>query len=291
MAADSSGKYTAATLRVKLAEVLESWPLYRRFAYHGESLHFVNEQAVGRPHFGLLPESIRLYCSHGDCGNFQLWECGRHEVYFGAERFKQRTYTCRNCKRREITYIFHWDEDNGSTGGLFIKVGQYPPLRHTPPKELERRLDKEDYDFYVKALDCRNFSYGLAAVAYMRRVVENQTNDMPDLIAETLKAQGALPEILAKIEKVKTSIVYEDKLEVAQTVLRSRLVRNGVNPIKYLHGLTSAALHEESEEECIDVFDHARAAFEYVFSELEVERLRADQYSETIRKLNKKVNL
>ena len=163
MAADSTEKYTAATLREKLAEVLERWPLYRKFVYQGESLHFVNQQALGSPHFGLLPESIRLYCSHEDCGNFQQWECGNHEVYFGGEKFKQRTYTCRNCTRRQTTYIFYWHEDNGSTGGLFIKVGQYPPLRHTPPKELERRLDEEDYDFYVKALDCRNFSYGLAA--------------------------------------------------------------------------------------------------------------------------------
>jgi hypothetical protein len=84
----------------------------------------------------------------------------------------------------------------------------------------------------VKALDYRNSNHGLAAVAYMRRIFENKTNDLLDLIAETLRAEGAPREILAEGEAVEKSVVYDDKLAVAEKVLPARLVREGSNPIK-----------------------------------------------------------
>ena len=277
------------TLKEKLAEILESWPLYRRFQYTGEFLYSVDDYAPsGADHCAMLPDTIRLFCRAKDCQSSQLWELVDENKVFLLGRFEKRTYKCRNCKSNSVTYFFLWNETQGSTGGVFIKVGQWPPLSHKPPKELERRLDEEDYDFYVKALDCRNFNYGLAAVAYMRRVVENRTNDLLDLIAETLKAEGASAEEIDKIQEVKKSTVYENKLDVAQKVLPARLIREGSNPIKNLYLVTSQAIHEESEEECIDIFDRARAAFEYVFSELEVERARAENYAKTIRALNEK---
>lgn len=291
---DSIEKYTTTTtLREKLAEVLESWPLYRRFQYAGEYLYSVDPDPGKRPgadHFAILPETIRQFCRTKDCQSSQLWELvGDRAVYLSAG-FTKRAYMCRNCKSNSVTFFFVWQETQESTGGIFVKVGQWPPLSHEPPKELQRRLDKEDYKFYVKALDCRNFNYGLAAVAYMRRVVENRTNDLLDLIAETLKAEGASAEELDNIWAIKKSTVYENKLDVAQKVLPPRLIREGSNPIKNLYLLTSQAIHEKSEEECIDIFDRGRAAFEYVFSELEVERTRAESYTKTIRALNEKAN-
>jgi hypothetical protein len=288
---DTTETYTATTLVKKLAEVLESWPLYRRFQYTGENLYFVDPDPRvprGQDHVAQLPKTIRQFCGTEDCQSSQLWELADESAVYLSRGFQRRTYRCRNCKNAAFTYFFLWNLTEDHEGGVFTKVGQWPPLSHEPPRELQRRLDKEDYQFYVKALDCRNFNYGLAAVAYMRRVVENKTNDLLDLIAETLQAEGASPEELNKILEIKKSTVYEDKLDVAQKVLPARLVREGSNPIKNLYSLTSQAMHEKSEEECIDIFDHGRAAFEYVFIELEVERARAEDYTKTMRALNEK---
>ncbi len=281
-------KHTKETLVTKLGEVLESWPLYRAFNYEGDSLHPDVSQSREPYHFGTLPTKIRLFCEGKDCQNVQLWGLdGSAEMRVPAQ-FGRRTYTCQNCGGYSVTYAFDWAITRDS--GFFQKVGQAPPLAHIPPKELRRRLDDEDYGLYVKALDCRNFNYGLGAVAYMRRVVENKTNDLLDLILDTLRAEGtSTAEHVGEIEEIKKGIVYEKKLDIAQKLLPTRLVREGSNPIQNLHTLTSMGLHERSEDECINIFDQARVAFEYIFSQLEVERASAEEYVKTIRELNQKV--
>jgi hypothetical protein len=204
--------------------------------------------------------------------------------------FGDSTYKCRNCTERSVTYIFFWNDAEKSTGGTFFKIGQYPPLSYRPPKELARRLSKEDRSFYERALICRNFNYGLGAVAYMRRVVENRTNDLLDLIEAALKAEGVTGQPLAEIEEIKKSKIYDKKLEVAQKLLPARLIKEGENPIKKVHALTSEAIHERPEQECIDIFDSSRVAFEYVLSELQGEVARAEEYAKGLRALKEKAN-
>lgn len=93
----------------------------------------------------------------------------------------------------------------------------------------------------------------------MRRVVENRTNDLLDLIAEALKGEGAPDELIAEINEIKKSNVFEKKLEVAQNVHPMRLIREGSNPVKSLYSLASQAIHGKSEEECIDISGRSRA--------------------------------
>jgi hypothetical protein len=289
MSARSIEKHTAETLRVRLAEILETWPLYREFNYEGESPHLASVSSYGvSRRYGLLPEVIRLYCDSRHCKNLQLWQLtADKEVYFPAA-FENKTYRCRNCRERSVTYTIYWNDAEQSTSGTFFKIGQYPPLSYRPPKELARRLDKEDHSFYERALICRNFNYGLGAVAYMRRVVENRTNDLLDLIAAAMKAEGVTGERLAEIEEVKKSKVYDKKLEVAQKLLPARLIKEGENPIRKVHALTSEAIHEKPEQECIEIFDGSRVAFEYVLSELEGERARAEEYAKALKALKEK---
>jgi hypothetical protein len=59
-----------------------------------------------------------------------------------------------------------------------MKIGQYPAPTVYVPKGLEANLGKDATALYRKALMVRNMGYGLAAVGYMRRVVEDKTNEL-----------------------------------------------------------------------------------------------------------------
>lgn len=285
MASEStSDQLSSEQLTQKLAEVLEGWPLYRKFAYRGKQGHHVNTRAVNSPRFGRLPPLLSLNCSN--CKKPQFWETRDVEVYFGSTGFHERRYTCRNCGTASIWYFFAWRET--AEGGLFVKVGQSPPLTHDPPKELAERFDQDDLDLYRKALDCRNFAYGVGALAYLRRVVENRTNDLLDLIAQAAREEGVPADRVAEIETVKRAVRYEDKLSVADKAIPSRLKREGFNPIGSLYKLASSGIHQESEDECLDIFDRARLAFEYLFSQLEHEKETAKAYVESLKALDEK---
>lgn len=283
----------AKGLTEKLAEVLQSWPLYRELKYDGKEGHHTHEGEYGnKSKFGILPDEIVLYCPGPKCRKEQHWQptsgvSYSRQVFFSETRFHERAYMCRNCDAECITYFLRWKET--AAGGAFVKVGQFPPLSHHPPKELASRLDEADRDFYRKALDSRNFSYGLGAVAYLRRVIENRVDDLLDLLVEAVKEdEGEIrPEILEDVKRVKEDRRIENKLDVARKLLPPRLKR-GHDPLGDLYDLVSDAIHRRSEEECIDVFDAAKNAFEYLFTELERERITREQYHESLKTLKEK---
>ena len=133
-------------------------------------------------------------------------------------------------------------------------------------------LDKDDLAFYRNALRMRNHNLGIAAVAYLRRVVENKINDVLDVLAEAAQEHDFAAEELKKIKEAKSSYRFDDKIEYAAKLLPPHLRPKGKpNPIDVLHGLASEGLHSKSEEECIDIFDKVRKVFEYVFGNLNVQ--------------------
>jgi hypothetical protein len=278
---------TAEQLRKEVGKVLTTWPLYRVFSYKGKDGHSTKGRTgmAGErlSTFALLPRNLSLYCA--DCGQDTRWETGDCAVFLGTGIDKAR-YTCKNCGQRQVTYYFQWLET--AEGGRLVKVGQYPALSHEPPKELAKALGQQDADYYTKALDCRNFNYGLGAVTYLRRIIEKRMNSLLDLLAQVAEQEGASKDVVARIEEAKSGQRAEDRLEIAKTLLPDRLKPGGYNPFSDIYDVTSDAIHRKSEEECIDAFDKARSAFEYLFVQLQHEKTTRDQYVASLKLLEEK---
>ena len=96
-------------------------------------------------------------------------------------------------------------------------------------------------------------------------------NDLLDMLHEAAKADDSFVEELKRIEEVKASWRFDDKITYAANLVPKRLKPGGLNPIDRLHDLASDGIHHRTEDECLDIFDQCRASFEYVFSELEVQ--------------------
>jgi hypothetical protein len=275
-------------MSAKLAEILQSWPLYRRFSYIGKSVHIEGRGGMHGNHiytFGLLPTEISLFCPGPKCKKEQQWHCGKPEVYFG-EPYYDRVFHCKNCGKKDYTYFFSWSVTD--EGGSFTKIGQFPPLETNIIDELERQLEPKDSEYYRKAMICRNSLYGLAALAYLRRVVEDTMNNLLDLVSEAAKASNYAADELSKIEEVKTNKRFDSKAEFAAKILPTQLKPGGHNPFDILHGLFSEGIHSMSEEECTEEFDRTRLVFEYLFKNLSVSHEEAKAYIKNLSQLSAK---
>ena len=261
-------KLAGADVYVKIAEVLSEWPLYRPLYY--SCITDINR----------LPGVIFLYCAI--CKKEQKWE---HKTGYGPDKVSRgsATYKCRNCQKVEIDFYYRWHATvRGDT--LFAKFGQFPPLEERIPIDL--KLVGEDLDFYKKALRSRNFNYGLGAVSYLRRVVENRMNDLLDLIAEAARQSGFAEDELKELDKVKQSRRFDDKVTYAAGILPPHLKPQGINPIDRLHDITSEGLHSRPDEECIEIFDVSRRVFEYFFRKLQVDTTEAKEFVKDLRALS-----
>lgn len=258
-------------LQESLSEVLTKWPLYRTFVYTGKGCHAGSKNAYGQENrFGLLPKQVRLFCAHEKCGYETLWEISDAQVFFGGDFIKREKYTCRNCGATVVHYCFIWQERKSNN--IFIKVGQYPELEERVPDTLKQTLDADDLKLYKNALRMRNFNLGVAAVAYMRRVIENRMNDMLEILHEAAISHDAPAELIARHKEMKEEKRFSVKVDYAGDLLPASLRPPGnPNPMAVLHELASDGIHAKSDEECVDIFDACRRTFEYVFGKLRIE--------------------
>jgi hypothetical protein len=161
------------------------------------------------------------------------------------------------------------------------KIGQLPPLTIDIPHGLSERLGNTAR-YYKNALVCRTQNYGIAAVAYMRRVVEEKTDELIDVVIELANTYNADAHAIESLKKAKTQVRYEDKLQVASELVPAALRPGGVNPLGQLYRHLSVGVHGKTDDECIEIFDDLKDDFEFVFRNLYVEAEERRQFAERV---------
>jgi len=268
---------TNEELAKKIAVAIQEWPLYRQLHYTG---------AGAEPQ---APGELRLFCSHAKCGFETAWRLsenlalvtkfpkGNYSRPSHIDDYFHAKYICKNCGTRVSRYFFYWSKVGAE--GWFFKVGQSPELQESVSKALEEKLDSEDLKVYKNALRMRNFNFGIAAVAYMRRVVENRMSDMLDVLYEAARAHNASQAVLARHEEMMKEKRFTERVNYAGDLLPESLRPKGQpNPMAILHELASDGLHTKSDAECVDIFDACRQTFEYVFGKVRLENEEAKKF-------------
>jgi hypothetical protein len=233
------------TREISAAEFLESWPLYRQLKGDYRA-----------------PSTISLEC--GKCKRETSWGTDGKDYVGSINDLSLYYYTCHLCKGRAIYYLL-WRAADKVT-----KVGQSPAHSASIPPNIEKRLGSSAV-FYKRALTCRNEGFGLAAVAYFRRVVEDKTNELIDVVADSALAMAMSAEDVANIRGAKAEKVYEDKLKIAAQAMPNAMKPDGANPLQALFSLLSVGLHTQTEEECLQIADHVHEIFDYLFDRLRTE--------------------
>jgi hypothetical protein len=241
------------------AEFLEKWPLYRRWTGIWST-----------------PTTISLECS--SCERETSWGSESHDYVQSLGHLSLYHYICHLCRNRSIQYLLHKQQQ------AVTKVGQFPAQSTSIPSTIEKRLGTSAI-FYRRALTCRNEGFGLAAVAYFRRVVEDKTIELIDVVADSAHAMGMSDSDIAKIRSAKSEKVYEDKLKIAAQAMPSTMKPDGANPLQALFNLLSVGLHTQTEEECLQIADSVRDIFDYLFDRLRAEIEDRKAFVEKVKKI------
>jgi len=251
-------------------EFITRWPLYSPATVDGL----------------YAPLRISFHCD-GACGKETTWSRTEESQYVSVAGirtgFKYVAYLCGLCDKNYLVVVYRELEHkqkpvSSSSGGLpstktvitkIQKFGQYPAQSIDVPKGLEKNLGPNAISLYKKGLINRNSGYGLGAVTYIRRVVEDKTDELIEVAARLAESHNVDAAIVKKIRDAATErTTYDQKLKIAATVLPDALIIDGVNPLAELYGLVSQGVHELTEEQCIAVADETTSVFEFIFTNL-----------------------
>lgn len=133
-----------------------------------------------------------------------------------------------------------------------MKYGEHPPFGDPiPPKVFS--LVGPDRTEFLKGRRCEYQGLGIAAFSYYRRVVERQKSRIFDRILEVAKRTNAPLEFIEGIEAAKKKTQFSEAVDQVKPGFPPQLLVDGHNPLKLLHAALSKGMHNDSDEECLQL--------------------------------------
>ena len=180
----------------------------------------------------------------------------------GTSYFK---FTCVTCRKEHLEYLVEQIVNDET-----IKIQKYGQL---PRRRLDRdntlqKFFSDDSDTYEKAVVCLSHGYGIAAFAYLRRIVENNILKLIDLLLEDVNASESDPKIVESLTELRKESPMSDRIKVANEALPENLKPDGLNPLGRLYQVLSEGVHNLSDEECLRRANVVNECLKYLISEL-----------------------
>lgn len=172
-------------------------------------------------------------------------------------------FQCVTCKTALKSFWIEAEQDDEQVVTL-IKIGQNPQKEIFRNKELSKFF-KSDKDEYNKAVTCIAHGYGVAAFAYMRRIIENNIMQLLDMIAEDDMVDNSIKSALSELRKESP---MSEKISIANKALPSYLLISGHNPLGAMYKVLSEGVHSLSDEECLRRTETVQKCLEYIISGL-----------------------
>jgi len=259
-----------------IASILENEPLYRKLEIDIKywNPHFVtgisfqfycqNESSVRTFKLALAPEklikslsgseyveSFKPFKSETEIEYVQYFvghcqSCNAYTVYFLLHVFSEGEVQ----KSLVEPSLFFSKDLKNVTGKLMIrKVGQWPSFQIKPDSAIYSFLKKEDKEYYSKALICLSQNFGVAAFAYLRKIVESEIVNIVEELSKTNIADSE--KIASLLDEYKKNKQTGRLVESIYSYLPNNLKVLGDNPFKLLYSYLSEGLHNHSDEECL----------------------------------------
>ena len=263
-------------------EFLETWGLYRRLSLRRG---------------WAAPDKLSRTCRI--CKKETTWSQKTYEMPITTLSLYILRYLCVDCEEDSVVFVVSTEVEKKTERAYpgpnvtraiasdTWKVGQLPQPSVSVAPRLEKHLG-DDAELYRKGLTCLNEGFGIGAVSYFRRVVENKTNELIDVVAELAAAEGVPDDQVKRLRSAKDEKAYEKKLKVAAPLVPTSLRPGGVSPLAELYRLLSLGLHGRTEDECVQIADDLRSIFEYVFERLRAQFEDHRSFTEKITKIASK---
>ncbi|OFW41482.1 MAG: hypothetical protein A3J28_16435 [Acidobacteria bacterium RIFCSPLOWO2_12_FULL_60_22] len=276
---------TAEDIPKKLAEFVNTWPLYSPFVLR----FFLGQSSPD------LPQTILRECGH--CEATPTWQRVRPYSYVQTDKVNAGVgwilaYQCTHCRKEELRL---WVNESASraknqdgtdgpiVGVTWRKFGQWPAQSIEPSREVAKELTAPVLDIFKKGLTSLSHGFGLGALAYFRRVVEDASAELINLFAEKAKAEGD-EEAEKAIRAAMETRRMEDRLKVASEALPATLRPGGANPLAVLYAHYSRGIHGLSDDECLEVARQLHFALDYIFKNWRTQMEEAAKFRATVKR-------
>jgi hypothetical protein len=229
-------------------------------------------------------KEVESNCAHCETTRpFHIREKFVYELDNSSQKeYYLSTFSCVSCNTFDKVFLLLVEKiDNDHL--CVTKVGEYPQNELPRSKALSKffKTDKEEYS---KAVICLANGYGVAAFAYMRRIIENNILSLLEKIQEGVAEDSA---IAKSINDLKYTSPMSDRIKIANNALPEYLKPDGFNPLGQIYGLLSDGVHSLTDDECLDKAENLQACLEFLVSELATHKQNKEDFKKRLASLRK----
>jgi len=190
-------------------------------------------------------------------------------------------YNCHMCGHDERHFLLRHD----GIAGTLTKIGQYPPWEIKGDTAVSKLLG-DDAVYYKRALICMSQSYGVAAHAYLRRIVENSMGKILAALLQELETSGADPGDIQTVKDAISSRRGGDKAAAIGEACPVWLRPGGQNPFGMIYSELSAAIHALDEEQCMASATTIKTCIEYIVKTMASQRKEREAFTSGLREVS-----
>jgi hypothetical protein len=99
---------------------------------------------------------------------------------------------------------------------------------------------------------------GIGALTYYRRVVEHQWTRIVAEVKRVAERVGAADDILRELDNVSKHTQFGRAVDSVKTAVPQMLLIDGHNPLTLLHSALSEAIHDKTDQECLELAQDIR---------------------------------
>jgi hypothetical protein len=174
----------------------------------------------------------------------------------GQSRDSILFYSCGKCRADVKSYAVRLLGDESMLMTLatasVAKLGEWPPFSFRTPARVNSLIGP-DRDLFFKGRRAESEGLGVGALAYYRRIVEDQKGRLPDEIIRVARRLNAPSDAVARLEAAKAETQFSKAVDMVRDAVPPSLLVKGHNPLKLLRAALSRNLHGASDEECLRV--------------------------------------
>lgn len=184
-------------------------------------------------------------------------------------------FTCVSCNKEKKEYWVQQVVDDDTI--KIQKCGELPRERLVRDSQLQKFF-ANDADNFEKATVCLSHGYGIAAFAYMRRIVEKNIATLLDMLQEDIETTDADTKLIDDLMELRKESPMSEKIKIANQAMPGYLIPSGLNPLGRLYQALSEGVHSHTDEECLDLAAGLMGCIKYLISELASRKKSRDAF-------------
>jgi hypothetical protein len=183
----------------------------------------------------LTKPRLKLHCPESFCSGVRFFDAHQTKKVALTEKWTRVFihYSCSNCRSRSKIFAIMARWNTVADEGEAAKLGEWPPFGPQVSLGIIPMLGKNK-DMFLLGRRAEIQGLGIGALAYYRRVVENQKDHIINEIIRVMRRTNSSEIQIEKLKSAKKEKQFKKAVELISDTIPKALLINDYNPLALL---------------------------------------------------------